>query len=217
MKAAIYVRVSTELEVQASSLVAQEDLLIKYIVDRGWILLKVYSDSLNATKGNRSGFNQMVRDAKDKKFDIILAKEQFRLARNIGTSADFRKIVMSNDIHIITLDDAIDTLKGDVSKYGLYAWIYEDESRRTSNRIKTSSRTSAEKGRYLKGEAPYAYNASEGKLYPDKCDFIIVGKESFYIFSCDINLVLKNPLLLNNMNKTPKKSTKNKRVLNKKV
>lgn len=174
MKAAIYVRVSTELEVQASSLVAQEDLFIKYIIDRGWTLAKVYSDSLTATKGNRSGFEQMVKDAKNKKFDIILAKEQSRLARNIGTSAEFRKIVMSNDIHIITLDGAINTLTGDVSKYGLYAWIYENESRTTSNRIKSSFRTSAVKGRYLKGEAPYGYNVSDGKLYPRDDDSVSV-------------------------------------------
>lgn len=66
----------------------------------------------------------MVRDAKNKKFDIILAKELSRLARNIGTSTDFKEIIMGNDIHIITLDGVIDTTKGDVSKYGLYAWIY---------------------------------------------------------------------------------------------
>ncbi|MCH4891399.1 DUF4368 domain-containing protein [Acidaminobacter sp. JC074] len=174
MKAAIYVRVSTELEVQASSLVAQEDLFIKYIIDRGWTLAKVYSDSITATKGNRSGFEQMVKDAKEKKFDIILAKEQSRLARNIGTSADFRKIVMSNDIHIITLDGGINTLTGDVSKYGLYAWIYENESRTTSNRIKTSLKTKAENGRYLKGEAPYGYNVSDGKLYPREDDSVSV-------------------------------------------
>lgn len=49
----------------------------------------------------------------------------------------------------------------------------------------------------------------------DECDFIIVGKESVFIFSCDINLILKNSLLLNNMNKIPKKSTKNEKILKK--
>ncbi len=86
MKAAIYVRVSIELEVQASSLVAQEELFIKYIIDNGFTLFKVYSDSLTVTKGNRPGFERMIRDAKEKKFDIILAKEVSRFARNIGTS-----------------------------------------------------------------------------------------------------------------------------------
>lgn len=40
----------------------------------------------------------MVRDTKDKKFDII------------------------------TLEGAIDTTKDDISKFGLYVWIYEEES-----------------------------------------------------------------------------------------
>lgn len=165
-----YKRVSTTLESQETSMVAQEDLFIKTIVDRGWTLVEIYSDSLTATKGNRPGFEKMVRDAQRGHFDVIIAKELSRLARNIGTSADFKKIIMSNDIDIITLDGAIDTTKGDVSKYGLYAWIYEEESRRTSNRIKTSFRTSAEKGRYLKGEAPYGYDVSDGRLYPREDD-----------------------------------------------
>ncbi|MBI9011783.1 MAG: recombinase family protein [Clostridiales bacterium] len=175
MKAAIYVRVSTELEAQTSSLVAQEELFIKYIIDKGWTLFKVYKESLSATKSeSRPKFNELLQDVKDGKVDVILAKELSRLARNIGVSAEFKKIVISNDVHIITLDGAIDTTKGDVSKYGLYAWIYEEESRRTSNRIKTSFRTSAENGRYMKGEAPYGYDVSDGRLYPREDESVSV-------------------------------------------
>ena len=88
-----YKRVSTTLESQETSMVAQEDLFIKTIVDRGWTLVEIYSDSLTATKGNRPGFEKMVLDAKENKFDVIIAKELSRLARNIGTSADFKKII----------------------------------------------------------------------------------------------------------------------------
>lgn len=130
------------------SLESQESMLIKYIIDNGWTLHKVYSDRETGTHDNRQGFRKLVEDAKAKKFDVIIAKELSRLARNIGLSEELKKIVLTNDLHIITLDGAINTLDDDVSKYGLYAWLYEEESRRTSNRIKTNFNAMARKGRY---------------------------------------------------------------------
>jgi len=164
MKCAIYVRTSTDREVQAMSLESQESMFIKYIVDNGWTLYEVYKDRESGTHDRRPGLEKLIKDAKAKKFDVIVAKELSRLARNVGLSAELKQTVMSNDLHIITLDGAINTLNDDVSKYGLYAWLYEDESRRTSNRIKSNFRVMASKGRYLKGEAPYGYNVDNGKL-----------------------------------------------------
>lgn len=166
MNCAVYVRISTELEQQKMSLEHQEAMFIKHIIDQGWTLYKVYRDIDTGTHGKRPGFIQMLEDAKENKFDIILAKELSRLVRNIGLSEDFKRVVMNNKIHVWTLDGAINTLEDDISKYGLYAWLYEEESRRTSNRIKDHMRVIAESGRYIKGEAPYGYNVDDGKLIP---------------------------------------------------
>jgi DNA invertase Pin-like site-specific DNA recombinase len=106
----------------------------------------------------------MLEDANENKFDIILAKELSRLVRNIGLSEDLKKVVMNNKIHVWTLDGAINTVEDDISKYDLYAWLYEEESRRTSNHIKDHMRVIAESGRYIKGEAPYGYYVDDGKL-----------------------------------------------------
>ncbi len=166
MICAVYVRISTEMEQQKMSLEHQESMFIKHIVDQGWTLFKVYKDVDTGTHGKRPGFIQMLEDAKENKFDIILAKELSRLVRNIGLSEEFKRTVLSNKIHIWTLDGAINTLEDDISKYGLYAWIYEEESRRTSSRIKGHMRVIAESGRYIKGEAPYGYDVHDGKLIP---------------------------------------------------
>lgn len=128
MICAVYVKISTELEQQKMSLEHQESRFVKHIVDQGWTLFKVYKDIDTGTHGKRPGFIQMLEDAKDNKFDIILAKELSRLVRNIGLSEEFKRTVLSNKIHIWTLDGAINTLEDDISKYGLYAWIYEEES-----------------------------------------------------------------------------------------
>lgn len=54
----------------------------------------------------------MIEDAKAKKFDVILAKELSRLARNGGLSYKIKDIAMQNNIHIIRMDGAINTLEG---------------------------------------------------------------------------------------------------------
>lgn len=49
--------------------------------------------------------------------------------------------------------------------FGLYAWIYEQESQRTSERIKTVFRTQAQKGKFKGSIPPYGYTVEEGNLY----------------------------------------------------
>ena len=164
MKCAVYVRVSTEHEEQVTSLKNQQEMFVKYILERGWTLHEIYEDVETGTHGKRPGFIKLVEDAKEKKFDIILAKELSRLARNIGISDEFKRTVMGNNIHIITLDGAIDTLKDDISKYGLFAWIYEEESRRISKRVKSGQRTKAQRGEFVNGDPPYGYSVVNGKL-----------------------------------------------------
>ena len=44
-------------------------------LDQGWILFKVYKDIDTGTHGKRPGFIQMLEDAKENKFDIILEKD----------------------------------------------------------------------------------------------------------------------------------------------
>ena len=157
-------RVSTDREIQAKSLESQESMLIRYISDHGWTLHEIYTDRITGTHDIRPGFRKLVEDAKAKKFDVIIAKELSRLVRNIALSEELKKIILTNDLHIVTLDGAINTLEEDVSKYGLFAWLYEDESRRTSNRIKSSFSEMARKGRYTRGEAPFGYEVDDGKL-----------------------------------------------------
>ncbi|MCT4562902.1 MAG: recombinase family protein [Maledivibacter sp.] len=107
MKAAIYIRVSTKHIEQESSLQNQKDMFIKYISTKGWTLYKIYKDVDFGTHGKRLGFIEMVEDAKVGKFDVVLAKELSRLARNIGISHGFKQVIMANNIHIICLDGVV--------------------------------------------------------------------------------------------------------------
>ena len=75
------------------------------------------------------------------------------------------KILADNHgIHILTLDGAIDTLSGNTQMFGLYAWIYEQESQRTGERVKAALRTNAQGGKFKGSIPPYGYYVENGVL-----------------------------------------------------
>ncbi|NYE08829.1 DNA invertase Pin-like site-specific DNA recombinase/ssDNA-binding Zn-finger/Zn-ribbon topoisomerase 1 [Bacillus niacini] len=157
MRCAGYIRVSTNKEEQKPSIQNQKSLFINYIKEQNWIISDFYVDVETGTTSKRESLQRLIADAKQRKFDVIIAKELSRLARNGSLSYQIRDVCQDNNIGIITLDGAVNSVKGDVSKYGLYTWLYEEESQRTSERVKSSLKTLAAKGLFKGSNAPYGY------------------------------------------------------------
>jgi site-specific DNA recombinase len=88
LRVAVYARVSTLEEHQNSSYDLQVSYYKEYIQSNPkWELYKVYADegiSGTSTK-NRTGFLEMIKDAKEGKFDYIITKSISRFARNTLT------------------------------------------------------------------------------------------------------------------------------------
>jgi site-specific DNA recombinase len=157
-------------------------LFYDYIEKQKWDMYRLYIDVESGTSEKRENLIRLIEDAKAKKFDVILAKELSRLARNGGLSYQIRDIAMQNRIHIITLDNAINTLEGNIEMFGLYAWMYEQESQRTSNRIKAALSSKARKGEFKSSIPPYGYRLKEGKLILAEDDTPNVVKRIFRMY-----------------------------------
>lgn len=165
MRCAVYIRVSTDKEEQKASLKNQKELFVNYISEKDWDIHEFYVDIESGTTDKREQLQLLIEDAKAKKFDVILAKELSRLARNGELSYQIKRIAEQHRIHIITLDGAINTLNGTSDMFGLYAWIYEQESQRTSERVKASLDSRARRGLFKGSIPPYGYHCVEGKLF----------------------------------------------------
>lgn len=165
MRTAVVGRVSTLKEVQENSLQNQKDFFEDYVQSKGWDIYDFYTEKESGTKFNRKEMNRLIADAKARKFDIILAKELSRLARNQKLAHEIKDVIEKYGIHLITMDGAIDTTTGNTQMFGLFAWIYEQEAQRTSERIKMALETKAKKGQFKGSIPPYGYVAREGKLY----------------------------------------------------
>ncbi|MED4572713.1 recombinase family protein [Brevibacillus agri] len=182
MRCAVYIRVSTDKEEQKQSLENQKNLFYQIIEDRGWDVYKFYVDVESGTTDKRENLQRLIEDAEQRKFDVILAKELSRLARNGGLSYRIRDIAEQNRIHIITSDGAINTLEGNANMFGLYAWMYEQESQRTSERIKAVLNSKARKGEFKGSVPPYGYRLNNGRLVLAEDDTPSVVRRIFRMY-----------------------------------
>jgi site-specific DNA recombinase len=164
MRCAIYARVSTELDSQRTSIDNQIDIFRSYAAQHDWEIVKIYTDKKTGTKENRPGLKAMIEDGKAGMYDVILAKELSRLARNGKLSYELRDICQFNNIHIVCLDNSINSVEGNVQNFGLFAWLYENESANNSRRNKQAKHVKAKRGLFVGSVPPFGYYSENGVL-----------------------------------------------------
>lgn len=164
MRCAIVVRVSTGRIEQESSLENQKRMFYKYVADNGWDIYDFYVDQKSGTTEKREGLQRLFDDGMKGNYDIILAKELSRLARNVPLAYKIRDMVERHDLDLITLDGAINTIEKKGNMFGLYAWIYELEAQNTSERLKMMFKTKAQMAEFNGSNAPYGYTVVDKKL-----------------------------------------------------
>ena len=167
LKVAAYCRVSTDKSDQANSLKSQREFFYKYISDNPRLTLYgIYSDegvSGTSTK-KRTAFNKMLQDAKDKKFDLIITKEISRFARNTVDSITYTRELKKIGVGVIFLNDGINTLENDAElRLAIMATIAQEESRRTSERVKWGQKRQMENG-VVFGRDLFGYQVQNGKI-----------------------------------------------------
>ena len=79
LRVAIYARVSTDMQ----SVDMQLDSLRQYCSNRGWAIQQVYSDQgISGAKVKRPALDQLMSDARKRKFDCVLVWAFDRFARS---------------------------------------------------------------------------------------------------------------------------------------
>ena len=167
IKAAAYCRVSTEKDEQLNSLANQRQFFHRHIENHpDWTLTEIYVDEgVSGTAVNRrQGFLKMLEDGKAGKFQILLTKEISRFARNTLDSIYYTRKLKEWGIGVIFLNDNINTLDADAElRLTIMASIAQEESRKTSERVKWGQRRQMEKG-VVFGHSLLGYTLYQGKL-----------------------------------------------------
>jgi site-specific DNA recombinase len=84
MKVAIYTRVSTEDQAKEGfSLEVQKEYLLDHAKRMGWEVYKVYSDDESGYTLDRPALKEMLQDARQKKFELIITYKLDRFSRKL--------------------------------------------------------------------------------------------------------------------------------------
>ena len=146
----IYARVSTEHEAQISALENQVDWYKPILEARpDWILVGQYIDEgiTGTSAQKRPQFMKMIADAKKNKFDMIITREVSRFARNTVDTLQYTRELKARGVEVFFINDNIKTFDGDGElRLTIMATLAQDESRKTSVRVKSGQQTSMNNG-----------------------------------------------------------------------
>lgn len=167
-RVAAYCRVSTDKEDQENSFDSQQRYFRQYIErNPDWELYEIFADEgiTGTNTRKRKEFNRMVACAANGDFDLIITKEISRFARNTLDSIYYTRELKKHGVGVIFLNDNINTLDGDAElRLAIMSSIAQEESRRTSERVKWGQKRRMEQG-VVFGRSMLGYDVKDGKMY----------------------------------------------------
>ena len=196
---AIYPRLSDEDRFkkegdESESIINQKNMLIKYASDQGWNIYDIYCDEdYSGADRDRPEFNRLLKDAEERKFDIVLCKSQSRFTREIKIVEDIihEKFLLWG-IRFVSIVDHADTEdpynKKQRQVNGLVnEWFLED----TSINIRKVFDHKKREGIHIGSFAVYGY-----KKDPERKGHLIIDEEAAQV----VRLVFQ--LFVDGMGKT---------------
>ena len=172
LRVAFYARVSTDFLEQLNSLENQKKYFTEYIGDMpNWEFSGGYIDEgiSGVTTKKREKFNEMIEDALDGKFDMIVTKEVSRFARNTLDSIQYTRQLLSNGVAVYFQNDNINTLDEDSEfRLTIMASMAQDESRKISSRVKWGHQQAIKNGVVLGNSNIFGYRKADKRLYIDE-------------------------------------------------
>jgi len=156
-KALVYCRVSTAKDEQESSLQRQEEELMKFAFEQGYLVEEVYVDQHSGYEMDREGLLEMLNQIKSERVDAVFIQDETRLGRGHARIA-LLHVMKKHDVDVFTLSDQGPISLNDMDDMVLEILaIVEEYQRKIHNaKIKRGMRRAVENGykpeRNLKGK-----------------------------------------------------------------
>jgi DNA invertase Pin-like site-specific DNA recombinase len=102
MRAVIYARYSSDLQREAS-IDDQVEVCRRYADAQGWTIVQTYKDAaISGASRFRPGFQELMRDAGDRQFDVVICEAIDRLGRRLADTADLQDQLAFQGIRLHT-------------------------------------------------------------------------------------------------------------------
>jgi len=212
-KVAIYVRVSTEEQAKEGlSIDAQIDKCNSFCQARDWGVYKVYRDAgYSAGSLNRPALELMMRDAQEKRFDIILVYKIDRFSRKLRDLIMVLEDLKEKKINFTSVTEQIDTTSAMGEAFfqiiGVFAQL---ERGMVKERVELAFDRKIKLGEAVH-RAPFGYIFQNKKLVPDPensenlkeiFEMWVTGVDykellkKFRLSSSTLYQIIKNPIYL---------------------
>ena len=194
MKAAIYCRLSEEDTSKlnenddSGSIQNQKSMLQQYSIEQGWEIYNIYSDDDYAgADRRRPEFNRLLRDAEQRKFDIVLCKTQSRFTRELELVEKYiHGLFPLWGIRFVSIVDNADTAnKGNKKSRQINGLVNEWYLEDMSENIRSVLTNRRKNGYHIGAFALYGYKKDpnqKGHLIVDEAAAAVV-REVFDLFS----------------------------------
>ncbi|MCL2234642.1 MAG: recombinase family protein [Firmicutes bacterium] len=163
-----YCRVSTDKDDQTNSLDSQKKYFTDYILGHAnWKLGEIYYDEgiTGTSVKKRKAFNRMVQDGLSGKYQLLITKEVSRFARNTIDTLQYTRTLKERNVGVYFMTDNIYTLDSDGElRLTIMASLAQEESRKTSERVKWGQKRRMEQGVVFGGARLFGYSHEEGKI-----------------------------------------------------
>ena len=175
MNIAAYCRVSTDKEEQLSSLKNQQEFFKSFADKNGHSLVKIYLDEGISGKqmSRRTGFLQMMKDAENHAFEMLVVKDISRFARNTVDFLTSTRRLKALGIETVFLSVNQTILCNSEFMLTIFSALAQEESANLSSRIKFGKHQSA-----ILGKVPnfvYGYDRIDKftlKINPMQADVV---------------------------------------------
>ncbi len=180
LRVTFYARVSSETDEQLNSLDNQIAYYENFIQKNpAWTFVHGYIDeglSGISTK-KRKHFNEMMADAKEGLFDLIITKEISRFARNTLDSLQYTRELLRYGIGVFFQNDNINTLDEDAElRLTIMSSIAQDELRKLSSRVKFGHQQAIKSNVVLGNSRIFGYVKEDKRLVIDESQAPMVRK-----------------------------------------
>lgn len=184
-KVAIYVRVSTTSQAEEGySIDEQKDKLTSYCNIKEWTVYNIYTDGgFSGSNTDRPALDQLIKDAKRKKFDTVLVYKLDRLSRSQkDTLYLIEDVFIANDIAFLSLQENFDTStpfgKAMIGLLSVFAQLEREQIKERMQLGRVGRAKSGKSMMWSRVAYGYTYHKETGEMTINELEAMVV-KEVF--------------------------------------